>query len=330
MMGLGPRASGLGIGVVVVIAACSAPKSPASAIPPTPLEPPRPKTAADRILPLLPDGAQVVIEFDLARLRGNAVVGQVATRAIARIGGGRVPGLPIAIAGSPLADADAIVLASYGVGTAQAATVAVIATTGAVPDATTLAPGLVALGPAEWIAQLQTRAAIDGRDPCPAISTAEGRCGSIGERVAAPKELLALRDHAMPKGATGAVLRVTARLPFDARVALARETGLDAAPARVSVWGDVADDLVVVLDADAADPGDRASAKATKRLAATLRAALVGIASDSTIRALGVPYKVADAKLIEKGSWVRAIIEIEPRQLARAVQRAGELLGAGS
>jgi hypothetical protein len=295
--------------LLVALVACSAPK-PGAAIPPTPIDPPHPKTAADRILPLFPDGAQVIVEVDLARLRGNAVVGAVATRALARLGDARVPGLPVAVAGSPLATADALVLASYGVGTSQAATIVVIATNEEFAAGTRVAPGLVALGPSEWIAQLEARAASGG--------------------AVVPKDLAALREHAMPQGATGAVLRATARLSFDARVALARETGLDAAPARLSVWGDVADDLAVIVDADAADPGDRGGKAAVRRLAQTMQAALTAIADEPIVRALGVPTSIAEAKIVQRGSWVRAIIAIGPRHLARAVDRASALLGGSS
>jgi hypothetical protein len=303
-------ASSAGVLVLAAAAACSPPKTPTAALPPMPSETAHAKTAADRILPLLPDGAQVVVELDLARLRGNAVVGDVATRALASLGEARVPGLPVAVAGSPLATADALVLASYGVGTSQAATVAIVATKDEVAGATRIAPDLVALGPTEWIAQLQTRV-------------------SLGGTAVAP-ELAALRDHAMPEGAKGAVLRAVARLPFDARVALARETGLDGAPAQLSVWGDVADDLAIVIDADAADPGDRRAQNAAKRLAAALHGALVAIANAPIVRAIGVPYALADARLVQRGTWVRAIVEIEPRPLARAVERAAKLLGGAS
>jgi hypothetical protein len=45
------------------------------------------------------------------------------------------------------------------------------------------------------------------------------------------------------------------------------------------------------------------------------------------VRALGVPTSLEDARLIAHGTWVRAIIAIGPRHLARAVARAGALLG---
>jgi hypothetical protein len=134
----------------------------------------------------------------------------------------------------------------------------------------------------------------------------------------------------MPQGATGAVLRVTARLPFDARVAFARDTGLPTAPARLSLWADVADDVALVVDADAADPGDRASKDAAHRLAVALRGAFVSLASDPVVRALGVPDSIADVRLVVKGTWVKAVFAIGPRHLARAVERANELLGGAS
>src|SRR6185436_16906421 len=130
-----------------------------------------------------------------------------------------------------------------------------------------------------------------------------------GERTFAirpPAELLELRRHAMPEKAPGASLRVTARLPFDARVALAHETGLDAAPAQLSAWADVVDDLALIVDCDAADPGSgdaRRPYDAPRRLEAALRGALAAVAEQPVIRALGLPSSLAGAKLAARGSW---------------------------
>ena len=296
--------------VALAVVACGAPaRAPAVA-------PARdaPKTVIDRMLPLLPDGAQVVVELDLARLRANAVVGATATKALARLGAdARLPGLPVAVQGSPIGDADAVVVAAYGVGTADAATVTLLATKEDVAGSVRLAPDVVALGPDEWTTQLATRAQIAEKSP-----------------LAAPAELMALRAHAMPAGATGAVVRITARLSFDARVALARQTGVDAAPARLSLWGDVADDLAIVVDADAADPGDKGGKDAARRLAHTFRVLLQSIAEEPVVRAVGVPNSLADARLIAQGTWVRAIIAIGPRHLVRAVERANALLQGAS
>ena len=290
------------------LAACAA--ACGGAARPAPVAVVAPQTRAERMLAILPDGAQLVIELDLARLRGNAVVGDLATRALARFGAEtHLPGLPLAVAGSPLANADVVVLAAYGVGTADAATLTVLATTADVPGGHRIARDLVALGPEAWVGQLETRAAIAGAHP-----------------LAVPAEWLALRAHAMPKGATGAVVRVTARLPFDARVALARMTGLDVAPARLSLWADVADDLAVVVDADATDPGDRAGKDAARRLAHAIRLGLAELAGVPEVRALGVTTSLDDARLVAQGTWVRAIVAVGPHHLARVVERARAML----
>jgi hypothetical protein len=295
------------LSLALVIAACGG-HSASTTLPPR--APDKPLTAADRILPLLPDGAQVVVELDLARLRANQVVGSVATRALERLGAdSHVPGLPFTVTGSPLGGADAVVYAVYGVGSDHPATIMILATHADVPGGVRLTPDFVALGPEDWVSQVAARSAINDKTP-----------------LTAPAELLALRDHAMPKEATGAIVRVTARLPFDARIAFAQHIGLEMAPARLSLWADIADDLAIVVDADAADPGDHAGKDAARRLAHVVRGALNAAADDPMVRTLGVPNSLADAHLIAQGTWVRAIIAIGPRHLARAVERATQLL----
>lgn len=286
------------------------------------------RTATDRILPLLPDGAQLIIEVDLARLRANPVVGALVTSALTGEG---LPPLPVEVPVSPLAHADAVVLASYGVGTAQAATVTVLATTHPVAGATPLADGLVALGPPAWIAQLEARAAVAGLGAAPEVTTTTEVVAAAPDpagALVAAADLLALRDHAMPEAAPGASLRVTARLPFDARVALARQTGLDAPPAQVSIWADVVDDLAIVIDADAADPGDRGAKHPARRLEAGMRGLLAALAEDPTLRALGISRSLASAKLVVRGTWLRTIIAIGPARLRRVVERANASLHA--
>jgi hypothetical protein len=288
--------------------------------------PPDPTTAPDRasdtatdavivrILAMLPPGAQVVIELDLARLRANPVVGEVVTRALAE----RTEDLPAGVPVSPLVAADQVVLAAYGVGTAQAATLTVLAAPHDLPGATRLADGIYAIGPPDWVELAQQRVAL--------ATTGEAKFA-----IRAAPELLELRDHAMPAKATGAALRVTARLPFDARIALARQTGLDAAPAQLSAWGDVADDLGLIVDCDAADPGNRPAnaghgSDASKRLEATLRGALDAIADQPAVRALGLPSSLGGARFVARGTWVRTIIAIGPAHLHRVVERAAQLL----
>jgi hypothetical protein len=273
---------------------------------------PAPPTAAERLLAMLPQGAQVVVELDLARLRTNPVVGEVVTRALAE----RVADLPAGVPASPLAAADLVVLAAYGVGTAQAGTLTLLGAPHDIAGTTRLADGVFAVGPPDWVDQAQQRLAL----------------ASTGERtfaLSAPAELLELRRHAMPAKAPGASLRVTARLPFDARVALARQTGLDAAPAQLSAWADVVDDLALIVDCDAADPGSgdaRHPSDAPRRLEAALRGALAAVSEQPMVRALGLPSSLAGARFVARGSWVRTIIAIGPAHLRRVVQRAAVLL----
>lgn len=267
-------------------------------------------STGDRIMALLPEGAQLIVELDLARLRANPVVGKLVTDVLA---GPALPGmadLPM----SPLARAEMLVLASYGIGTSNAATVTVLATTETVPNSVPVGEGLVALGPEMWTAQLEARAAIAGTGQ--------------DVNITASKDLLALRDHAMPPGAPGAAVRLTARLSFDARVALARQTGLDAPPAQISIWGDVVDDLAIIVDADAVDPGDKTAKQPTKRLERGVRTILAGLAGEPALQALGLPSSLSGAHIVAKGTWVRAIISVGPSHLQRVVKRAAAMLEA--
>jgi hypothetical protein len=76
--------------VLVACGACGRGGKPAA-----PAVPTKPQTLAERALGMLPDGAQIVIELDLARLRANAVVGEVATRVFADVSiDNKLPGLP--------------------------------------------------------------------------------------------------------------------------------------------------------------------------------------------------------------------------------------------
>jgi hypothetical protein len=327
--------------LLAVAAACGGSGAPAAV---SPAEPP--PAGIERLLAMLPQGAQIVVEVDLARLRANPVVGAVVTRALAeppRLGPDAAPaaawlrfvlrgaprGEPPAAPGteSALAIADQVVLAAYGVGTADAATLTLLAARRDVAGATRLAGGAYAIGPPAWIEQAQQRIAL-------------ATTGNAAFAIRPPAELLELRAHAMPAEAPGASLRITARLGFDARIALVRETGIDTPPAQLSAWGDVADDLAIVIDCDGADPGSApagrtSSASAggrrvdpTRRLAGALRAMLATVADQPTIRALGLPPSLTGARLIARGTWVRAIIAVGPEHLRRVAERAAGLLGA--
>jgi hypothetical protein len=303
-----------------------------------------PKTIADHIVALLPPDAQIVVEIDLARLRANPAIGATITKAL------EAPrDLPKDFPAPPLATADVVVFAAYGVGTSSAATIAVIASRQDIPDATRIPVrlpdnkkgsdpisgvrqpdekkgsdpisvgqpdkevGLWAMGPAEQIRELEARATI-----------------AVDKPVQAAEDFLRLRARSMPDGAPGASLRVTARLPFDARVALAKQSGLESAPAQLSIWADVVDDFAMVVDADSIDPGDKATKKATARLERLIRSALRSLAEEPKMQALGLSSSVSQARLTAGGSWIRTIIAIGPAHLKRVVERANTVLAGGS
>ena len=63
--------------VVLLVAACGGGRArPTSSKVHAPIA----ERTSDWLVPLLPAGAQIVVELDLARLRHNAVVGELATR----------------------------------------------------------------------------------------------------------------------------------------------------------------------------------------------------------------------------------------------------------
>ena len=260
-------------------------------------------TAQDHLIALLPAGAQIVVELDLARLRANPVVGATVTKLL---GAGTVPQL------APMPAADRVVLAAYGVGTAQAATVTLIESKAPIEGAKPIADGVWGLGPPEWIDPIENRASLAG--------------AGVGKQLQPAEDLIALRDRALPPGAPGSSLRVTARLGFEARVSLARETGLDSAPAQLSLWGDVVDDLAIVVWADASDPGEKATKQAVARLESALRGALGALAAEPLARALGLSAAISGAQLTVQGRWVRCVITVGPQYLKRVVARADALL----
>jgi hypothetical protein len=261
----------------------------------------------ERVLALIPEGAQVVIEVDVARLRANPVVGA----SVARYLSSPTEGVPGAVN-----VAERVVLAAFGVGTAQAATVTLVVSGGSVEGARKVAAigdrTVWALGPKDWVDQLEQRAALAD--------------AGVGARLMPSADLLALRSRAMPSRAPGASLRLTARLPFDARVALANVAGMDPAPAQVSVWGDVVDDLAIVVEADATDGAAKGGPrKQGARLEQAVNRTLARLGDIAAVRALGLVPAIADTKVTSHGAWVRVVFTVGPRYLGRVVERAGKL-----
>jgi len=210
------------VAAAVGAVACGGPTvAPVSALPE------RAPTPGDVLLGLLPAGADAVAEVDVARVRDSASVGEVVGALRKRAASGF----------DPVGAIDVAVAAVYRLGASDAATLFVLRG----PAVSTL--------PESVRAQSEL---LDDRTLLVGPTEERDRARSGGPTLAGDARFLALRAQAMPAKASGAVLRVTARLDPQARVAAAGRTGLDEMPATLSAWLDVADDvaLIAVLGGD--------------------------------------------------------------------------------
>jgi len=65
-----------------------------------------------------------------------------------------------------------------------------------------------------------------------------------------------------------------------------------------------------------------------KRMRAGLGKLLAAVAVEPAARVLGVSSSLEETRFVEEGTWVRAIVAIGPRHLARVVERARAMLGS--
>lgn len=261
-----------------------------------PIEVPvRRPTAGEPLLALAPAGADAVLEIDLARVRANPTVGRLA-RAIAPTSDG-----------AELGRLDAVLVASYGLGDGAPRMLVlgrggeVDRLTGAAP----IAPDAVALGDAGLIRR--AHAVAGGHEPA----------------LATDRALLRLRAEAMPAAAEAAAFRLTARLSFEARVALARRLSLDTAPRTISLWADVIDDLALIARVDG-DPGEGA------RLEKQGRALVARLAEGAPIYGRALARELGRIRVDGRGGGVRFTLVIGPRRLAALVAGALRLLEPAS
>ncbi|MCE9573636.1 MAG: hypothetical protein K8W52_10810 [Deltaproteobacteria bacterium] len=287
---------------LVALVACGHAAPP---IAPGPIAVPvRASTAGDALLARVPAEADLLIEIDLARAMANPVIGGATTAWVAPTRGDAraiptLPGLALGAAPAPLSGVRTLAIVAYGIGSGAPAAVTLLVTDREVPDGVALGDGVVALGPPALIARLQAVA----RGETPALSTDD--------------EFLALRAQAMPRAATGATARLTARLDLDARVALGAVVGSDLAPASLSIWADVADDAAAVAIADGHDAADGGG----PRLAAALGRARIALAGSTALLHLGLLPAVKAARITRQGDRVEVIATIGPRRLAEVASR---------
>jgi hypothetical protein len=269
--------------------------------------PSRAATAGDRALRYLPAGADLLIEVDLARLRGNAVVGAVVTRWLAGVSAPEAGSEVVAdLARAPLLTAELVVLAAYGVGSEEAATATLVLGPGEVAGAVRLADGVAVLAPPALARRCE--AATAGAEPS----------------LVTDRELLVLRTDAMPDKAEGATVRAAGRLDFDARVALAAATGASAAPRALSVWADVVDDAALIAVIDGAD-GDK-KGEGGARLAAALERLRDQLLELEAVRATGLGPAVHRIAVERTGDRVRVVALVGPQRLRRAADRVATVL----
>ncbi len=289
---LPPGTSSLVAGLLLVVG-CGGKSAPAA----RPIEVPvRPATAGTRILALAPAGAEAVLEVDLARLRRNPAVGPV-VRAVTRSELAR-PDL--------VGAADLLVFCSYRVGESDAGQVvfAAGAEVEGLAGARVLEQDLVALGPPALLDRVDlVRAGVE-----PALSD--------------DRELLRVRALAMPDRARGASLRIAARLGFAARLSLARRLDLDAVPAWLSLWVDVADDMAAV-----AQLGGDGAGEATDLARAVMRVR-DRLARSVPARRFALARTVAATDVKVTGNEVRVVLVVGPRRLAQLVDRVLARLNA--
>jgi hypothetical protein len=256
--------------------------------------------AGDALLGDLPSGADVLIELDLARLYANPTVGAAAKRALAAPPADlQLPGFLVPKGAAPLANATAVVMAAYAVGTHDATTVTLIATRGEVPNGVAIADGVIALGPPEVIARVKDAAA--------------GRT----EPITRDRAMMTTRARAMPDGAPGATLRATARLGLDARVALQPLIGSDLAPASLSLWVDVADDAALVAIVDGHDEAGGGG----QRLLVALERLRVGLSASTMLLQLGLAPVIREATFVRSGDVVKVVATIGPKRLGQLVAK---------
>ncbi len=247
----------------------------------------RADTAGDSLLAMVPSGAQVVFELDLARLRANEVVGPLYGRLAAQ--------LPPRYAG--LEDADVVVLAGYTVGESGSRGLLIVRGGTAPEAAMAIDETTAAVGPPELIERLEALQA------------------GHGESVADDAVFMKLRDTAMPAKAKAASLRLTAHLGFDARVGLANLFSADAVPSGLSLWGDVVDDFAMVAVLSGEDDTDGES------LADLINEWRSWAARHQVVRQMALSSLFARVEVEHAGNIARATFVIGPRALDKVARR---------
>jgi hypothetical protein len=252
----------------------------------------RADTGAAPLLAFVPRGADVIIEIDLARVRANPVVGELFEKLVAAAKGQFGGWL----------GADLVVFCGYSVGTADASNVVIARGGTPPPNAVRLDDRTVAIGPPRLVVRVEALAA------------------GQGSAMAGDGVFMKLRDAAMPAEAKAASVRLTARLPFDARVGLSQLFGADAVPTAISLWGDVVDDIAVVAVLSGDTDGD---GRALVQQVEALRGQLM---RHPLVREWQLAYLVQRIKVERISTLTRLVFVVGPNTLDKVVRRLNRKL----
>ncbi len=262
--------------------ACGASDTPA----PAPL-PVRATTAGQSLLAFAPLGADLLLELDLARLRANPVVGGLLT-AVAAPGDDQRVDL--------LQQAEVALLCVYDIGGVPKQLIIMRGTAKRLPGTVTLGEHIFAVGDDELLARAS---GIQGQK----------------ESVLADLALLRIRGRAMPAKAKSASLRVSIRLDFDARVAIASKLSLSDVPISIALWGDVVDDLAMVAHLASDEQAD------VPRLERAMRGLGSRFAANRLLRYLGLSVPIREARVQGGDKLVVVTLLVGPKRLQYVVSR---------
>ena len=261
---------------------------------------PRAQTGSETLLEFVPDSADAVFEVEVAHLRENQKVGDLVAAIIGEQNDAGV-----------LAQSQRLVICSFGIGDKVQQLVLVEAKGSALSTegGTQIADSVFAFGPPELLALV----------------------GAVQQKKqkAMIKDLgfLRLRAAAMPEKAGAAGVRATARLGFDARVALANALDVDSVPTSFSVWADVADDAALIAILAAEDPvAARQLARSVSRLRDRLRLSTIGRLGP--MASLLANTDNAEIEVVKRS--VRIVWVLPPSRLSHLIGQLMNRLGENS
>ncbi len=266
----------------LVLLACSGAATPKV----TPMVP-RATTAAQDLLAVAPIGADLLLELDLKRLRDNPVVGDVLASVASPENAATV---------DLLQQAEVALLCVYDIGNVPKQLIVLRSQAEMLPGTVALGDKLFAVGDAQL---LSLAAGIQGPE----------------QSMLADDELLRLRGQPMPADAKNAAFRLSVRLDFDARVAIASKLSISEVPISVAVWGDVVDDMAIVAHLAA---GASAEAPRLERAIVALRKR---VADHVFSRALGLSAPLRGARVTRDDKTVKVVVLLGPERLQYVVAR---------